>query len=324
MAVVPTLSLIDWPATPLFLSEVLGAIEAVEIGGCTGVLTLPNRNPEAVDAETFSCPICPPDQYVDSALVRAYPHVHWGRHVSWPQLLTEVRTLLLRMDFECEAEDDLPHRINSVQDAFEEWFGLLRDWLGALTKQDLYESEPTSPGMAPGQRFSVWFRFRDGQWRHAQGRQTIKVRPPQIDTAISASHWTRGVAAANRGQAVPAEHLFIRDAREALARDNPRRSVLNAGLAGELTLGAAVREELTRQGASPARVDRSLNRLTLGQLVASVRTFVPGLWLPPGIETKLVKKRNGAAHTSREISAADARAALDVAERLVSRYVPLI
>lgn len=134
MAVVPTLSLIDWRVAPLFHCEVLGAAAAVEIGGCTGALILPRRNPEAIDRETYSCPILPPDQYLGSALVRAYPQVQWGEHVSWPRLLTQVRTLLVRMDFECEGYDDLPHRINSVQDAFEEWFGLLRDWLGVLTK----------------------------------------------------------------------------------------------------------------------------------------------------------------------------------------------
>lgn len=323
VAVVPTLSLIDWPVAPLFHCEVLGAAEAVRLGGCTGVLILPRQNPEAIDVDTYDCPILPPEQYLDSPLARAYPQVYWGEHLSWPRLLTEVRTLLVQMDFECETDDDLPHRINSVQDAFEEWFGLLRDWLGVLTKQDLCESEPRHPSPAPGQRFTVWYRLRDGKWKHAQGRQTIKASPPQFDKAISAADWTRAVEAANRGRAAPAEHLLIRDAREALERDNPRRCILSAGLAAELALGAAVREELGRLGAPPGRVDRSLDRLTLGRLVSSVRTFMPSLWLPSGISTKLVKKRNEAAHTSRELTVADARASLEIAESLVSRYVPL-
>jgi hypothetical protein len=323
MVVVPATSLVDWPVAPLFLCEVLGVAEAVEIGGHAGVLTLPARNPEAVDAGTYDCAICPPDSYILSPLAKAYPCVHWGYHVSWPRLLAQVRTLVLRMDFECQGDCDLPNGINAVQDAFEGWFGLLCDWLGVLTKQDLYESEPRSPGKAPGERFPGWFCLREGEWRRAQGRQTIKVRPPEFDKAISAANWARGVAFANRGQRAPAEHILLRDARESLARDDPRRSVLNAGLAGELSLGVAVREELARQGGSPSRVDRSLDRLTLGQLVASIRTFMPGVWLPPGISATLVKKRNEAAHGSRDISVADARAALDVADSLVSRYVRL-
>lgn len=178
--------------------------------------------------------------------------------------------------------------------------------------------------MAPGQRFTVWYCFRDGKWKHAQGRQTIKARPPQFDRAISTAEWDRAVAAANRGQTAPAEHILLRDAREALARDNPRRSVLSAGLGAELSLGAAVRAEVARQGAPTRRVNRSLDRLTFGQLVTSVQTFMPDLWLPPDISPKLVKKRNEAAHTNREITSADARAALDIAETLVARYVPLM
>ena len=315
--------LLHWSLEPHFLHEALGTSTEVILAGRTGSLILPRWNPNAVDENTVSLPLVAPERFLDGEVPATSHEVVWGHPVSWPSRMSQIRTVLLELELADEDDDELRRVIDEVHDAFEPWFASFNDWLGVLTAQDLVEIEPRNGSPMPGQRFSAWFRSRDGVWRQTSS-WTVKLRGEARDnaSAISTNELQRAASSANQGLEVPDEYLLLRDARASLVRHHTRRSALDSGLAGELVTALAIRAEYGRRGMA-ASVVKKLDQKTFGGLVKLVQDDALPIWLPTDITPKLVKVRNKAAHTNTRISRAEAEDALTVAESLVKRYVAL-
>ncbi len=106
------------------------------------------------------------------------------------------------------------------------------------------------------------------------------------------------MAHANRGDAVPQEHLLLRDARAALFRDEFRKALIDAVTAAEVALGRGIRERLDGLADRPELIDRVLKNATGVLMVFDLYSV---LGKPPSMSRervmdRLAEKRNKAVH----------------------------
>jgi hypothetical protein len=114
------------------------------------------------------------------------------------------------------------------------------------------------------------------------------------------------------------EELMLRDARESWAAGQPRKAVLEAGLAVELVLLDIYREKRSNNSPISAKEIRKQKYLTLGTLIQALRKM--GLNLPETMVSPLVEMRNLAAHHAVTITEEQTRLALIASEAIFESF----
>jgi hypothetical protein len=138
---------------------------------------------------------------------------------------------------------------------------------------------------------------------------------------MSAQHWSTAIRAANKQCDPPEIHLLLRDARAAQRRDRARRSILDVATAVELIIDTALRTRLGRSQSAAA-----LDTLLTKEWKFSRRVTLmerSKMWLPPGLQDKVMGLRNKVIHENASVTKTQAAAAIEIVEQLADRYAPL-
>ena len=232
----------------------------------------------------------------------------------------EVRRLLLRVSGAAEQlgqprlgvgstlaarlNDELYRTANGWHDAF-------RSWIEAFTMQDLDHVHPRWTAHTEGAGLATF--APDGSRLGHGGIMRLDTYWP-APTSRAQVH--KAIVAASVGEYPPLAHQLLRDARAAWYRAQPRKSILDAAAATEISLTALA----DRAGISPAPG----KFLMLGQLVA--RLDAEGQ-LRPGesqeITDLVVQPRNKAIHEGVTPNSWDTAEACKVAQRAVWTAFPL-
>lgn len=196
------------------------------------------------------------------------------------------------------------------------WWLRLREWIEVATPYLIETFEhPDSRALISNTRVWSW----DGQRSRRVPVSQMMYLDGDAEPGIGRRSFAAVAALAGKGTQVPKPHVFLRNARLALRRNDLRAAVLEAATAAELALqelldarlGGADNEVAgaIRQG------NRELGRLTklLGHLEVS---------LPSGLQTGLVDVRNRAIHRGDEPTEEQASEAVRLARAVVELAEP--
>jgi hypothetical protein len=199
------------------------------------------------------------------------------------------------------------------------WFDRLRSWVEVLTGQDLDSRSPVYDAWLEGAGLRVFRPTAAGVEivDRSRVRLTTRDEPP-----VPLGAWRFVLDRAGSDQYPPVEHLLMRDARAALAREQTRRAVLDAGAAVELVLVELADGALSPLSSVVAAAATPRNR-TLGQLVAFVKAAQLELPVPVLELDNLLRLRNNATHRVEHAPYQEALAALNAAQRLVEHVRPI-
>jgi hypothetical protein len=114
------------------------------------------------------------------------------------------------------------------------------------------------------------------------------------------------------------EELMLRDARESWAAGQPRKAVLEAGLAVELVLLHIYQEKRPNPSSKSEKEKRKQKVLTLGNLIHALRRM--GMNLPETMVKPLLEIRNLAAHHAVTITEEQTRLALVASDAIFESF----
>ena len=142
------------------------------------------------------------------------------------------------------------------------------------------------------------------------------------DRTAGFEHWGAAVNRTNLGDRPPDEHLLLRDARVALARDDYRRCVLDLATACEIVVTAAVEEDLRSRLGGEFDVTSLLGKNRQIERVLTVAKAL-GVLLPEALQTVVLEPRSRAIHRNARVVAAEARDAVAMTTDLLAKHSPL-
>jgi hypothetical protein len=198
------------------------------------------------------------------------------------------------------------------------WFRILRNWLSAITRQDL------APDGEPFRFFRSDAERADLRGFNADGK-SFSVRDPDPtlfirehnDVRITVEAWRKALDQASADHELPVEHQLLNDARAANARGKWRQAVLDAATAAEVALSRALRAHLARKNDS-AVIDALMAGKTLGALVGLCDKF--GVNIPADLLEGLVRPRNKVIHEALMPASGVAGRSLSLAAAIVTAH----
>jgi hypothetical protein len=213
--------------------------------------------------------------------------------------------------------------VNTIGRFIDGWVERVTEWLEVLALIDVRPHRET-PSNWDQYVYPIPVRVGpDGTLREV----IPLTQPPVIGVdspASSLNHWTSAVAHANAGAMPPDEHRFLRDARAAIRRRDPRNAVIDAATATEIALARSIRTRMT-ENASAEEIEQVLGKMrglmplrdhlfTIGGACSVTRNDV---------RECLAAKRNLAAHAGHPPTWDEAQEAVAVATTLVNAESPI-
>lgn len=242
------------------------------------------------------------------------PECPWGYtgNEAEPTDTSVSEVVLVVSDIDDEDPDIV---LRTLRRGFRPWFDAVKDWIEALTDQDLDYLAPRRRVAIEGDDWSAW-----------HGRTELRTSGPMefdfdYGDPVSLQQWIRICELAGTGSRPSTEHLLLRDARGALKRNLHRRTVVDASTAMEIALYELLHAEFrSDQSKLAAQFMDLAERWTLGTLITNVSKIVA---LPAGLTTDLVHVRNKVVHRSAYTpTPAEAQDWLDMATAVVSQANP--
>lgn len=230
----------QFPVGILVEAAILGCCTEVEFDGVPALTHLPRCGPEP-HGELIA-----PDVPAGERLLLQFgghskgaPFFEsWGRVVrsdpSGP-LTATIETLAL------EIPSLSTHDLPAVRAAAESWLGRLVAWIEALSKQPVrlgFDTSGTHP--AVGQN---WFDITSDPVPCGIG--PIALTGSMSSARLTMTDWSKACTHASGAVTPPLAHTILADARDALARGDDRRAVIDATTAVEIAVNVALRAVLS-------------------------------------------------------------------------------
>lgn len=307
----------EWPQKLLFWPDALGAEYRVSFGLTEARLSLPVLSSKNDDFQLQA-----------PAVLKREARIDWGTVLVRPSGISIVKAVaLIVLGLPSDLEDGSVHYAGvEFPHGFGDWLRLVRKWVAAIIGEDLVIESGDIPGTVPeGLRlYALSERYPSPMPHSAPGLWTIAEPSGQSwninsGKTISRAAWERAVRLANESAQVPVEHEFLSSARAFLGQRATRMAVIEAGSAVEISLGMAIRNRLLQRNEADA-VHELLDRKTLGALPRVARRF--GVQCPTSLEP-LLKLRNDAVHSGISPPYPDAKAAIELAARVLEMHSPL-
>jgi hypothetical protein len=329
------LNLIHFPVACEFRNAALGRRREIRVGALKGFLHLPRPNPKAI-GESFSELLPPRVRDIDFA-IRVFNHgtsnvwerLWWGKYFTYnikdPEGTAVASVSYAAMTFPAmQSANFMPLR-DVAKECIEHmpaWCGRLSSWIEAITKDDLDAAHPAHASIDPERwTTTAWITSSNGKPNYDYVNPTAILMGSLGKAAMTADQWHAAVRGANACKEPSDIHLLLRDARAARLRGHGRRAILSLATAVELVIEPALRKHLSKS-LSPRQVDNQLaNDWQFSQRQKLMTKN--GMWLPPDLQNKVMSLRNKVAHKNGAVSRAQADAAIEIVEKLVSRYSPL-
>lgn len=201
---------------------------------------------------------------------------------------------------------------DALAQRIESWFDELRSWTEVVTGQDLDFRHPVADAEDPAE--GLLLAHPTGLRSSGLGRFTTRVVRP-----VTLAEWTKILKLVAAGQRPPTEHLLMRNAHAALARDMARRAVLESATATEIVLNRVLKR--TADGMPTATRSKFLKKQrTLGSLMNDLKGEGVVLNQPWDNLAGLASLRNAAIHEGAEPDHLEALVGVSSAAQLVSSY----
>jgi hypothetical protein len=307
---------------PIFFDgDALGGSHNVTVGDVAGSVVLPGlpagwREPPGAGEAGWAGLQQPPLELPQFA--SHDEAVRWGMPRERPSGHSVVEAVLLRFPVEVGGGQESGAR---VVRALRPWFRLVRNWLSAVTRQDL------SPDGEPFQYFHSHAERVDLRGFNADGKSfTVRDPDPTFfirehdDVRVTAAAWRRALDEASAEHELPVEHQLLNDARAAAYRGKWRQAVLDAATATEVSLSEALQAHLAATN-EPAVIDALTDGKTLGALVGLCGRL--GVNIPADLQDGLVRPRNKVVHEALMPSQEVAGRAVSLASAVVAAHRPL-
>jgi hypothetical protein len=278
----------------------------------------------------------PPVNDADQALAwfeknHVDPRPIWGRGLegAWQTEVTVAwvsRAVALVADDSTKQGEAWREFAEATGRAIDGWVEHVTEWLEVLALVDVRRHRDTPASWERHVYPKPLRQGSDGQWTGKGG--VILTQPPITYMESRASlleDWRNAVAHANAGEVPPDEHRFLRDARAAIRRRDPRRAVIDAATAAEVALSRAVRTRLAVNSPSDDEVENVLRRASGAvELYDLLRVLGGAQAVSRGrLADRLAGKRNSAAHAGRPPTWDEAQSAVAVATELVNAETPI-
>jgi hypothetical protein len=302
------------PETISVEPEVLGRVDALSISGLTGSVVTPNdcewgtrKFWQDIDWEDIDLV---PDLQEPTGLIAQLSEISidWGWVTSGPEYGVEINAVLLSLDSVAETP-----KVDIYG-----WFRGVTNWLQAYTAQVL-TPQPADEELAS--------RMIDS-WRIVDGNaEKVKSRNPEtrLDiprwTLVTVPIWSASVQFASAGDELPLNWQLLVDSLRALYAKYPRRAVIEAFTALEVTLRDAIRQRVERCGDSTIASVIINQHRTLGPLIKLASDL--GVNLPEDLKPPIVELRNSAIHRGEMPVMQDALKVWQVAYSLAQLQSPL-
>ena len=143
-------------------------------------------------------------------------------------------------------------RLKAVSGALREWFVVFADWIEYLTDQDLgthnLPVERSTASLTPSylsvddgslKRYPIAVNG-EKEYEFLTGVNPVISRQGRVGRALNRDTFQKALHRAGHHIILPLHLLLLRDARAALARNQPRRAVIDACSALEITLEVAL------------------------------------------------------------------------------------
>jgi hypothetical protein len=295
--------------------EVLGRVDALTISGLTGTVSTPNDDHlqsardywEMVEWEWADPSFLEPPSNVSSS-IPSEAQIDWGWISTKPEYGVNISKLLLSLDSEeTYFEADIYG-----------WFRAVTDWLQAYTLQVL---APQSSGdELSGRPIRAW-RVANDEAEDATNRyRRSDINIPEW-RLVTSQIWKACVRLASAGDDLPLNWQLLGDGLRALYAGHPRRAVIEAFTALEVTIREAIHVRVEQCG-DPVVTGAIMNqRSTLWPLINMAKDL--GIGLPESLNRPLVDLRNSAVHSGRLPSHSDALRVWQAAHMVSQQYSPL-
>lgn len=311
--------------------EVLGTRSRVNLTGVDAQLCLPVERAREVG---FDGEFGPPRLRNVQWFTRVVEHVEpgrldwWGRYTAGGpqenQWVGHVSSAVLRVATSASTRDATMEAADRVHQSIETWYSTFRDWVEALTSQDLGHEHPVP---------SVHGRsaVETAAWIYVGGEpvsaQYDFYNPPMTiwqlgGEPLTLATWRSAVRRSNEGTAPPDAHLLLRDARAALRRQATRRVVLDTATAVEVVLVPLLDRRISRKLGSAA-ADRLLPKRQPISAKLSILGSL-GVTLLPTLQDDVFNLRNRVIHGGYTPTGDEARAALAAATATVTQHSPFL
>lgn len=300
--------------------ELLGAVLATTIGGQHVTLHLPRCAWSIFGICELTAPAVldpwPAHERVEVSLQEG-----WGSAVDFdPDARTaravEVTALALSMAADWDAE-----RAGAwSREHLDAWWQSVTDWIECAGSQisdiaarDIQSSVQDRIAVFEAAGNTLLVPRRDVVVTIGLARGDAAWGEPLVESDFKAA-----ILAAERGDRVAIEYLFLRDARASYRNKEYRKAVLEAGLAAEVVLAEIVEAEV---GAAFKNGRKPLCKFTLGELrqVAQDRNLA----IPAKMTRDWVEQRNRAAHEPDAVEPHAAKDFLGVVTELVAHFSEL-
>lgn len=295
--------------------EVLGRVDSIAISGLTGTVSTPSDNHlqaareywEMVEWEWAD----PAD--LESPVDLAF-NLPAGEHVDWGWISTKreygvgISTLVLSLDSDrTRLEVDI-----------HAWFGTLSDWLQAYTLQVL-TPQSIEKGL-PSRSIRAWRLGNGGAEEAIHTHPRIRPHAPGW-ILVTPPIWAASVRRASTGEELPLSWQLLTDGLRALHAGHPRRAVVEAFTALEVTVRQAIRGRVELCG-DPAVASLIVKRRnTLGPLLEMARDL--GIVLPAALTRSIVEVRNSVVHSGSLPTQRDALTIWQAAHTFTQQQSPL-
>jgi hypothetical protein len=247
-----------------------------------------------------------------------YDHARWGQPFQHATGHSVVEAAVLRFEID---EALAQTKGGAVLRALRPWFRVVRNWISAMTGQDLDANGKPFHYIRSGTEYvQLWGFGSDGKSFTVRDPDPTLLITQPIDVIVTRKVWQKAVELASAEQDVPIEHLLLNEARAAGARGKWRQLVLEAATAAEVALSAALRARLAPANEAPV-IDAMMARKTLGALVQLCDRL--GVLLPPDTQLALVKPRNDAIHAAVTPTPEVASKAFTIATSIICSHRPL-
>jgi hypothetical protein len=202
-----------------------------------------------------------------------------------------VEAIVFRFQIETEGGQESGGRVIR---ALRSWFRIVRNWLSALTQQDLSpDGEPFRFFRSDAERVDLRGFGADDKSFSVRDPDPILLIREHNDVRVTVEAWGKALDEASAERDIPIEHQLLNDARAAAFRGKWRQAVLDAATATEVAVSGALRLHLANTN-DQAVIDALMDRKTLGALVGLCTKF--GVNIPPDLQGGLVAPRNKVVH----------------------------
>jgi HEPN domain-containing protein len=305
----------------MFSSSALGSEISMKVGGRSGVIVLPPPLDKREDDWT-SRPLQQP-KFSDAHLAAHFAGTDWGRGVGPPVAIADVEAAVVRIDVDIAtaSEHERLQIVDEISDSIRCWFLIVCEWLEAATGQRLrpYNPAPSGPGRIDP--IDLWETRAAGAIQMPAPAYKVQVSVAPGSTTVSLHRWRWALGHASGGDRVRVEHQLLGEARLALAAQQFRKAVLEAATAAEVSLTAALSQQLA--ATNETSVVEEILRKYRGLSERINLCKVLRMQHPENLVRGLGEPRNHAIHKGTNPTSEEATEAVRIAAEVLKLHSPL-